>query len=152
MFLSSSFRLIFLSRRSSSLAVSSLTGICKKRLGVLHKLVFLFWGTICFFSIPQVTGQWFNYRNLSMSCLIPEIVFNAVWLSYQMQKGKNMAINEGIEGWWETIWILLHCRCLPSPCTAFFQAFQGCTLGKTEESPESRLPPLNDSYEKSKIF
>ena len=34
-----------------------------------------------------------------MSCLIPEIVFNAVWLSYQMQKGKNMAINEGIEGW-----------------------------------------------------
>ena len=73
------------------------------------------WGTVTiwFISIPEVIGQWFNYRNLSMSCLIPEIVFNAVWLSCQMQKSKNMAINEDIEGWWETMWRLLGVSLVP---------------------------------------
>ena len=54
MFLSSSFRLIFLSRSSSSLAVSSLTGVCKKRLGVLHTSISILRHYLVLLYNPQV--------------------------------------------------------------------------------------------------
>lgn len=139
MFLSSSFRLIFLSRRSSSLAVSSLTGIImqKKVRGTSYQ--YFYSEALSVFSL-FLRLQDSDLITAIFPCLVLFLKLSSMLFDYPIkckkvkiwQLMKALRVGEKQCGYSYT---------LPSPCTAFFLAFKAVLQGKLKRAQNPGYPP-----------